>query len=179
MCAWSNPSLLHAPFLNSCRCSMSHGTKAARSGKGFPGINFQLVLLAALVSVHLTAFSGQTGKIAGRVVDATTGESLIGANVILLGTTLGASTDIDGFYTINNIPPGKYSVVVNFIGYRRLVTTDVIVKIDLTTRVDAKLQPQAIEVGEVVVRAERPIVQKDLTSTSVTMSSDDLKRIPT
>jgi len=158
---------------------MSHGTKAARSGKGFPGINFQLVLLAALVSVHLTAFSGQTGKIAGRVVDATTGESLIGANVILLGTTLGASTDIDGFYTINNIPPGKYSVVVNFIGYRRLVTTDVIVKIDLTTRVDAKLQPQAIEVGEVVVRAERPIVQKDLTSTSVTMSSDDLKRIPT
>lgn len=136
-------------------------------------------LLALVLMAHLVAFAGQTGKIAGRVVDAATGEPLIGANVVLQGTMLGASTDIDGFYTINNIPPGKYSVVVNFIGYRRLVTTDVVVKIDLTTRVDAKLQQQAIEVGEVVVRAERPIVQKDLTSTSVTVSSDELKRIPT
>jgi hypothetical protein len=127
----------------------------------------------------MPAFAGQTGKIAGRVSDAATNEPLIGANVVIQGTTLGASTDLDGFYTINNIPPGTYTVVVNFIGYRRLVTTNVVVKIDLTTRVDAKLQAQAIEVGEVVVRAERPIVQKDLTSTSVTVSSDELKRIPT
>ena len=132
-----------------------------------------------LVALQMPAFAGQTGKIAGRVTDAGTNEPLIGANVVIQGTTLGASTDLDGFYTINNIPPGTYTVVVNFIGYRRLVTTNVIVKIDLTTRVDAKLQSQAIEVGEVVVRAERPIVQKDLTSTSVTISSDDLKRIPT
>lgn len=140
---------------------------------------FRSFFLPLFVMLHLVAFAGQTGKIAGRVVDAATGEPLVGANVMLQGTTLGAATDVDGFYTINNIPPGKYSVVVNFIGYRRLITTDVIVKIDLTTRVDAKLQSQAIEVGEVVVRAERPIVQKDLTSTSVTVSSEELRRIPT
>jgi outer membrane receptor protein involved in Fe transport len=140
---------------------------------------WQWALPVLLMFFHVLAYAGQTGKIAGRVVDASTNEPLIGANVVIQGTTLGASTDLDGFYTINNIPPGTYTVVVNFIGYRRLVTTNVVVKIDLTTRVDAKLQLQAIEVGEVVVRAERPIVQKDLTSTSVTVSSDELRRIPT
>lgn len=57
--------------------------------------------------------------------------------------------------------------------------TDIVVKIDLTARVDAKLHPEAVEAEEIVVRAERPLVQKDLTSTSVTVSSEDLKRIPT
>ena len=125
------------------------------------------------------AQAGQTGKIAGRVVDASTNEPLVSANVVVQGTTLGSATDVDGFYTINGIPPGTYSVVVNYIGYRKFTMTNVRVNIDLTTRVDVKLQPEAIQVGEVIVRAERPLVQKDLTSTSVTVSSEELKRIPT
>lgn len=51
-------------------------------------------------------YAGTTGKIAGRVLDSQTNEPLIGANVSVKGTFLGAATDVDGFYTINNIPPG-------------------------------------------------------------------------
>jgi outer membrane receptor protein involved in Fe transport len=141
----------------------------------------RLMGLAAVVMVMSPSLlvAGTTGKIAGRVIDGATNEAIVGANVVVQGTYLGAATNVDGFYTINNILPGKYSVIVSFMGYRRFTTTDVIVKIDLTTRVDAKLQSEAIQAEEVVVRAERPIVQKDLTSSSVTVSSEDLKRIPT
>ncbi len=127
----------------------------------------------------LPAISGTTGKIAGHVIDGATREPLVGANVMVQGTYLGAATDVEGFYTINNIPPGTYSVVVTYVGYRKFTVTNVVVKIDLTTAVDAKLQSEAVQAEEVVVRAERPMVQKDLTSSSVTVSAEEIKRIPT
>lgn len=137
------------------------------------------VIILALLIQPCMLFGGQTGKIAGRVVSAGENEPLIGANVIVQGTYLGAATDLDGLYTINNIPPGTYTVAVTFVGYRKYSVTNVQVRIDLTTRVDAKLASEAIQADEVVVRAERPIVQKDLTSSSVTVSSEELKRLPT
>ncbi|MCU0452548.1 MAG: TonB-dependent receptor [Bacteroidetes bacterium] len=136
-------------------------------------------LLSTLLFVSVLLWAGTTGKIAGSITDALTGEALVGANVMLVGTSLGTTTDLDGYYTINNIPPGVYQVVVSYVGYRRTTVTNVQVRIDQTTRVDAKLQSEAIEGEEVIVRAERPLVQKDLTSSSVTLSADDLKRIPT
>ena len=123
--------------------------------------------------------AGQTGKIAGRVSDAANNESLVGANVLIKETSLGTVTDPDGFYTINNIPPGEYTIVISFIGYRKTTVSNVNVKIDLTTRVDAKLNSEAIQANDVVIMAERPLVQKDLTSSSVTVSEAELKRIPT
>jgi outer membrane receptor protein involved in Fe transport len=137
--------------------------------------SFLLIILLFPWNAH----AGTTGKIAGRILDAKTNEPLIGANVIVQNTSRGSMTDIDGYYTINNIMPGKYSVVVSFVGYRKFTMTEVLVKIDLTTLVDAQMQSEVILGAEVIVRAERPIVQKDLTSSSVTISSDDLKRIPT
>ncbi|RPI05264.1 MAG: TonB-dependent receptor [Ignavibacteriae bacterium] len=136
-------------------------------------------VLFAILLMPWIALAGTTGKIAGRILDAATNEPLIGANVVVQNTTLGSVTDIDGYYSINNIMPGRYSVVISFLGYRKVTVTGVVVKIDLTTNVDTKLQSEAILGEEVVIRAERPIVQKDLTSSSVTISSDDLKRIPT
>lgn len=135
--------------------------------------------VAMLLLCPTAVLAGTTGKIAGTVIDAANREPLIGANVVVRGTYLGATTNLEGFYTINNIPPGKYTIIVSFIGYRKYTVTNVEVNIDLTTRIDAKLQSDAIEGEEIVVRAERPLVQKDLTSTSVTVSSEELKRIPT
>ena len=137
------------------------------------------LFLFALLLVPSLVLAGTTGKIAGRVIDASTNEPLIGANVVVQQTALGSITDVDGFFSIINIPPGKYSVAITYVGFRRVIVTNVVVKIDLTTRVDAKMQSEVIEGQEVVIQAERPLVQKDLTSSSVIISSDDLKRIPT
>jgi hypothetical protein len=77
-------------------------------------------LLAILVFVlSSTAIFAQTGvgKISGKVIDADTKEPLIGANIVLLNTNLGAATDIDGNYFILNITPGTYEVKVSYVGY--------------------------------------------------------------
>jgi len=126
-----------------------------------------------------TIFAGQTGKISGKVVDAETGEAIIGANIVIEGTFLGAAADFDGYYFINNILPGEYRIVASAVGYQKVFVQKVNVKIDLTTKLDIKLSPQTINIGsEVVITAERKLVQKDLTSTSVTVSASDIKMMP-
>lgn len=142
------------------------------AGKGFLSLLFLFVFSAAI-------FAGQTGKISGKVVDAETGEPVIGANIIVEGTFLGAAADFDGYYYINNIPPGEYRIIASAVGYQKLVIQKVNVKIDLTTKLDIKLSSQSIHIDkEVVITAERPLVQKDLTSSSVTVSASDIKMMP-
>ena len=124
-------------------------------------------------------FSGTTGKIAGKVINASTGEPLFAVNVIVEGTTLGAATDMQGNYVILNVPPGVYTVRASAVGFKTVRVTNVRVSVDQTTRVDFKLEEAAIELGEeVVVVAERPLVQRDLTSTSSKVSSDIIAKLP-
>ncbi len=124
-------------------------------------------------------FAGQTGKIAGHVTDKATGEPLIGANVIIEGTFLGGAADVNGYYYINNIPPGTYTIKISAIGYKTTKITNILVKIDKTTTIDVALEEDVLELGEeVVVKAERELVQQDLTSTSVTVSSEDIELLP-
>ncbi|GJQ63164.1 MAG: hypothetical protein SCALA702_22170 [Melioribacteraceae bacterium] len=141
----------------------------------FAVLNFLLFFLL----FNGLAFAGQTGKVSGYIIDDETGEPVVGANVILEGTYFGAACDLEGYYFINNIPPGTYNLAVSAIGYKKTIITDVHVKIDLTTAIDVKLKTDVLELGEeVVIQAEKPLIQKDLTSTSVTVSSDDISMIP-
>ena len=61
------------------------------------------ILILMILALPLNLFAGTTGKLAGRVLDADTGEPVVGANVIIEGTYLGAAADVDGYYFINNI----------------------------------------------------------------------------
>jgi len=124
-------------------------------------------------------FSGSTGKIAGKVVDAKTKEPLIGVNVIIDGTKVGASTDIEGNYNILNVAPGVFTLRASAIGYRSVTVTQIKVSVDLTTRIDFTLSDETIQLNqEVIIVAQRPIVQKDLTSTSSKVSADQIKAFP-
>jgi len=134
------------------------------------------VLFAALLPLLL--YAGQTGKIVGKVTDKKSGAPIVGANILIQGTNSGAAADIEGFYSISNVPPGMYILSVTSVGYKRSVIQNAIVKIDLTTEIDVKLEETVIEGEEVVVVAQRPIVQKDLTSSSVTISADEMKMMP-
>jgi len=109
-----------------------------------------LVLLLTIVLVA-QLWSGTTGKIAGILTDKESGEPLPGANIVILGTMLGASSDIDGQYTILHVPPGTYSIQVTFIGYKKVIINDVRVDIDQTSRVDFALEEETIEMDEIVV----------------------------
>ncbi len=136
-------------------------------------------LVVYIISMLSTQnFAGTTGKIAGKITDAATGEPLIGANIIIMGTSLGAATDFDGNFFIINIPPGKYEVKASSIGYNAIVMQNVKVSVDQTTKLNFELQEEAVEMGDVIVIATRPIVQKDLTSTQSNISGEDIAMLP-
>ncbi|MFQ5753111.1 MAG: carboxypeptidase-like regulatory domain-containing protein, partial [bacterium] len=139
------------------------------------------VIVLTLVLIFLVTgnvLAGTTGKIAGKVIDQKTGEPLIGANVVIVGTTMGASTDNDGFYFIINVPPGNYSVTTSYIGYEMLTQSEVLVNVDRTTTLDFALTPEAVELGAVTVLAERPIIEQDVTGSTEILDTGYIERLP-
>ncbi|MBA7601213.1 Vitamin B12 transporter BtuB [subsurface metagenome] len=137
------------------------------------------LFVCLLISVPgSTLKSGTTGKITGLIRDALTGEGLVGANIIIEGTYMGAATAADGYYVILNISPDVYDVKVMMIGYTSIRSTGVRVSVDFTTKLDFQLEHSVLELEEVSVIAERPIVQKDLTSTLSIVGSEELAEMP-
>lgn len=137
-----------------------------------------VVLLSALLLMPALMLAGVTGKIRGKVIDKETKEALVGANVAVEGTSLGARTDVDGEYTVLNVPAGTYAVKASFIGYAFTNVSNVRVSADLTTQLDFSLSTEAIQITGVEITAERPIVNKSATNAVRIVSGDDLKNIP-
>ncbi len=118
------------------------------------------------------------GKIAGRVVDATNNEALIGVNVVIDGTLQGTVTDTKGNYVLVNVRPGEYTVVFSYIGYARHTVSGLRVVTGQTTRYDVRLSEEVIEGEEILVQAERPLVQKDLTASKKTVIAEEIAALP-
>jgi len=126
-----------------------------------------------------SAFSGISGKISGRVIDKITGEALSGANVTIEEMKIGASTDLDGYYYLINIPPGYHDVTASFLGYRTMLVTDVFVMVDNTSNVDFQMESTTLQAAEeVVIEAQRPEIETDITSTKVNISSVEIADLP-
>ncbi len=140
-------------------------------------INLYKQFLGLLLIFPLLLSAGVTGKITGIVVDAGTSEPLIGVNVIIDGTGIGASTDIDGYYNIIGIPPGSYSIRASYIAYSLTILTDVKVMVDLTTEANFNLQPEVLEGSVVTVVARAPTVRKDVTSTSYRVGAEEIEAL--
>jgi hypothetical protein len=121
----------------------------------------------------LAAFAGN-GKITGVVKDASTGEAVVGANIVIEGTLMGAAADEKGAFTILAVPPGTYNLVVSAVGYARVVTRDVRVNSDQTVTLTISMRSEAVGMQEVVVEAERKLVDKTLTQTRTVVSSGEL-----
>ena len=133
-----------------------------------------LLYLLSLFMVS-QAFAGTTGKVAGVIKDAQSGEVLPGANVVVMGTRLGATTDADGNYFILNVSPGLLEVQASIVGYTKVTQTDVRVKIDQTTKLNFTLSEETLEAAEILVIAERPPVELDLTASKQTMTTEELQ----
>lgn len=138
-----------------------------------PSTTVLLLLLALLPGV---ALAQNTGTLAGVVTDGTTGETLVGANVRIEGTTLGAATNLDGEYRIIGVPVGNYTITASFVGYQSVSIEDVEINSGYTRELDFTLS--AGELGEVVVEYERPIIQKDAIGTPRVVSGEDLQNLP-
>ena len=139
---------------------------------------YQFAILVALLFMSNSLFSGTVGKIAGSVIDAESGDPLAGANVLVVGSSLGAAADLNGNYTILQVPPGIYDVQVSVIGYATIKVSMVRVRIDQTARVDFSMKMEALEGEAVTVIANRNIVKEDVATSVVAFSGDDVEELP-
>jgi len=137
-----------------------------------------LPALFTLFFVATNIYATTTGKIVGTVIDTKTGEPLPGVNVSIMGTYQGAITDADGYYIILNVTPGEYELRASFLGFSSQLVQQVRVKINQTTTVNFNLVETVLEGEEITITAERPIVQRDLTSSKATISSRDIELLP-
>lgn len=134
--------------------------------------------ILVLLLLNSVSFS-QSGKISGRITEGNSAEALPFVNILIEGTNFGAASDINGYYSIIGVPPGVYSVRASAIGYNSQTIQEIRVSIDLTTEANFELFETSIELKEdVIVVATRPLITKDLTSSTAIISADDISVLP-
>lgn len=132
-----------------------------------------------------TLFS-QTGKIAGKVVDATSGEPLIGASVAIKDSKFGGITDVNGAYSMNKIPVGTYTLVINYLSYSTKEIPGIVVNTDKITFQNITLEKKSASMGGVSIETK---VQRDNINTLILeqknaptvrdgISADAIRRTP-
>lgn len=161
-------------------------------------LKFSLPILFFLMLGSSQSFAQGKGNIKGLVLDKDNGEPIIGANVLIENTNIGAATDIEGKFRIENVNPGKYNVVISYISYSKITIKDVMVDEGKDTELKVALTSEAISVDEVVVidkidrsyenallnqRKKSSTISDAISSEQIKRSndastSDALKRIP-
>ncbi len=133
---------------------------------------FALVLLS-----WYSIFPQTTGKLKGRIVDSK-GEPLVGANILIQGTSIGTTADLDGYYVILNIRTGTYSAEYRYVGYQTQIVKDIRIIPDQTTEINVTLNEKTIESKTITVVAKKPIVEFNQTSSVVSVSKEEIQNLP-
>lgn len=134
--------------------------------------------LLMLLVVNQVNFGQTTGKISGKIVDKETKEPLIGANILIEGTSMGGAANIDGEYFIINVPPGKYNLRISMMSYQALTISDVVVSVNRTADVDVELSIGDLKLDEVVVSIAAVAQRKDQTSSIKNVSAEQIVALP-
>ncbi len=142
-----------------------------------------LITLLHFLLFPVITFS-QTGSIKGTITDSKTGETLIGATVLIEGTTKGTITDFDGNYLIDNLQPGQYNVICQYVSYETQTVPEVTVLEDETQTINMVLSEAVTELEEVKVVAKKRreteqmllVERKDASVAVESMGSKELSR---
>lgn len=148
--------------------------KASCTSRRTVGVVAALCMCAWL---PVSARAGTTGKLSGHVRDSEE-RPIAAATIRIVGQPFGAYSDSEGQYTILNVPPGTYELSVTRLGYAPTRVTDVRVSADQTTRLPIQMSETALAMEEVVVTAERPPVDLNLTSSQATLTSEQIESLP-
>ncbi len=134
------------------------------------------ILILLLFSGSLVFAQSGVGKLSGKVVDADTKEPLIGANVVILNSEMGAATDINGKYFILNITPGTYDIKYSYVGYAPKTIKDVRIVPNITYELNVELSTD-FTLPEVVVQ-DKKLFEEKATNTVKVFDSDQINRLP-
>ncbi|MDZ7266922.1 MAG: TonB-dependent receptor [candidate division KSB1 bacterium] len=131
-----------------------------------------------LLHVNVASLAQSAGRIEGRVVDARTGEPLAGANVLVVGTNLGASADAGGFFVIPNLAPGTYLLRFSFLGYESLTKTDVVVSAVRPAIVNVQMVEGSLQRQEVVVTPGYFAEARTSPVSTTQLAAEEIRRFP-
>ncbi len=135
------------------------------------------VLMALALFAPVLLRADTKGKLTGHIVDQK-GAPVLGANVIVVGTTVGAVANLEGRYAIINVPAGVYDVRTSAVGYQARIVREVRINGGQTTTLDVTINESTIEADEVVTIAERPLVDTRQTSAVAILGRDDIEALP-
>ncbi len=130
-----------------------------------------------LIPFILSILNGQTGIISGFVTDSSSGESLIGANVFLQENGQGMATDINGYYIIQEIIPGNYTIMVSYIGFD-VSRQPLSIMEDQSVKINIALVEQVVELTEVEVTAEKFQRRNNIQPSKINLSPRMMKAAP-
>jgi len=130
-----------------------------------------IFLTAALYS------QGQnSARLVGAVFEKSSGKPMAGVNLSLKGTYMGASTDLDGYYLIENISSGVYDIEVSMIGYKIQLRTGIKIADGETRNIDFQMEESVLAYGqEIVVVGKKPLLEVDKTASEMTFSAEDIE----
>jgi hypothetical protein len=135
-----------------------------------------LFLLFLFLCLSNAIFS--SGKIRGKITDIQSGEPLVGATVVVMGTSFGAVTDANGEFIILNLDAGAYDLRASFIGFQAITLNNIRVFEDLTSEANFQLPSEGITVQTVSITALRPLINKSSTNANRISTAEDIQAIP-
>lgn len=119
------------------------------------------------------------GSIAGKIIDASSKESLVGVNLIVVGTSNGAASDLDGTYTISGLRAGEYTLKVSYIGFETKLFTGLVVNDGQTTTLDIELNEAILSTeDEIVIIGDKPLLDVEGASSSYSVSREQMEAAP-
>lgn len=131
-----------------------------------------------LIIQMITFAQNSRGGITGKVTDKITKEPLPGVNVVVLGTSIGAASDLNGQFEIRDLEPGTYQIRVSAIGFNTIVKSDVIVNNVKPTELLFELTEAVIELEGVVVKSEYFDMNPTEFNSVVTFGNEEIRRAP-
>jgi len=143
----------------------------------------KILVLGLIFLIPFSAYA-QRGTITGKVTDAETGDALMGANVLVVGTRLGAAADMNGMYKISNVPAGLYQLRATFMGYVT-VTQEVRITEKESVMADFQMEAKVLSGKDITITANRavdretPIAFNNLTGEQIAdnYSTQDLPQL--
>ena len=134
-------------------------------------------LLLLSISILTTIAYSQTGNIRGFVYDKNSGEPIMFCNVILQGTTIGASTDINGMYNISKVLAGDYTLTVKYIGYESS-EVNITLKPGKVLSQNLEISESSVKLSEVRISAERSEMKTEVKAAAIKITKQDMEMIP-
>lgn len=137
-----------------------------------------MVMLILITNFCLPQVKTSKGVLTGKVEDAENKALLPGVTVVIKGTSLGATTDINGEYRIENLPVGNYAAIFSFIGFKTVTKTDIIIRAEKNTYLDVSLYSAAVELKSVEVRGGYFVNADAKPLSTIEFSSEEIRRAP-